>query len=130
MTDGSAGGAASGPRWYERAFYRVAYAEAARPRFALADGGRGVVVDCSESGVRYRPDPRQPLPVFGSIVEGRIAFAAGGPTPIAGRVIRVGRGEVALYLAPPGIPLRVLFAEQRALRERYAGGGEGGAAAP
>jgi hypothetical protein len=41
-------------------------------------------------------------------------------------VIRVARGEVALYLAPPGIPLRVLFAEQRALRERYAGGEAGG----
>jgi len=128
VTDGTAGGAAGGPRWYERAFYRVVYAEAARPRFALAEGGRGVVVDCSESGVRYRPDPRQPLPPFGSIVEGRIDFRAGAPTPVTGRVIRVARGEVALYLAPPGIPLRVLFAEQRALRERYAGAEEGGGA--
>ena len=44
-------------------------------------------------------------------------------------MIRVARGEVALYLAPPGIPLRVLFAEQRALRERFAGSEEGGGAA-
>jgi hypothetical protein len=107
------------PRWYERAFYRVAYAEQDRPRLALADGARGVVVDCSESGVRYRPDPRHPPPAFGAIVAGRIEFRAGRPTEISGRVIRVARGEVALYLAPPGIPMRVLFAEQRALRARY-----------
>ena len=114
------------PRWYERAFYRVAYAEQDRPRLALADGAWGVVVDCSESGVRYRPDPRRAPPAFGTIVEGRVEFRAGRPTEIAGRVIRVARGEVALYLAPPGIPLRVLFAEQRALRARYPMGGGGG----
>ena len=125
MTD-AAGGPAGGPRWYERAFYRVVSAEAARPRLVLADGGRGVVVDCSESGVRYRPDPRQPLPPFGAVVEGRIAFRAGAPAAITGRVIRVARGEVALYLAPPGIPLRVLYAEQRALRARFAAGEPGG----
>jgi hypothetical protein len=112
-------GGGDGPRWYERALYRVVYAEADRPRFLLGDGTTGVVVDCSESGVRYRPDPRQPLPAFGAIVEGRIAFRAGAATAIAGRVIRVARGEVALYLSPPGIPLRVIFAEQLALRARY-----------
>ena len=107
------------PRWYERALYRVVYAEADRPRFLVGDGTKGVVVDCSESGVRYRPDPRHASPTFGAIVEGRIEFRAGRPTEISGRVIRVARGEVALYLAPPGIPLRALFAEQRALRARY-----------
>ena len=115
-----------GPRWYERAFYRVLYAEADRPRLALSDGTRGVVVDCSETGVRYRPDPRLPLPAFGAVVEGRIHFHAGGVTDFTGRVIRVARGEVALYLPPPGIPLRTIFAEQRALRARYSlGEGDG-----
>ena len=108
-----------GPRWYERAFYRVAYAETDRPRLALKDGTRGVVVDCSETGVRYRPDPRHALPAFGVVVEGRIDFRAGGPVDFTGRVIRVAHGEVALYLPPPGLPLRAILAEQRALRARY-----------
>ena len=116
-------GPGEGPRWHERALYRVVYPEGDRPRVALPDGVRGVVVDCSESGVRYRPDPRHPLPAFGTVVEARIDFHAGGAVDVVGRVIRVARGEVALYLGAKGIPLRVVFAEQRALRARYPLGG-------
>ena len=109
-----------GPRWRERACHRVAYGEGDRPPLVLADGARGVVVDCSESGIRYRPHPRDPLPAFGTIVEGEVEFHAAGPTPFTGRVIRVSRDEVALYLPPPGgLPFRAILTEQRALRTRY-----------
>jgi hypothetical protein len=115
VTEGSGGRA-----WRDRAFHRLAYGAADRPRLVLADGARGTVMDCSETGVRYRPDPRDPLPTFGMIVEGEIDFRAAGPTPFTGRVIRVAPAEVALYLPPPGgIPFRAILAEQRALRARY-----------
>ena len=109
-----------GRRWRDRAFHRLTYGEADRPPLVLGDGARGAVVDCSEMGLRYRPHPRDPLPAFGAIVEGEIDFRAAGPTRVTGRVIRVSRDEVALYLPPPGgIPFRAILAEQRALRARY-----------
>jgi hypothetical protein len=109
-----------GGRRYERAFHRVSYGEPDRPPLVLDGGLRGMVADCSESGVRFRPHPRDPLPLFGALVAGRIDFRAAGPTPFAGRVVRVAADEVALYLPPPGgIPFRAILAEQRALRARY-----------
>ena len=114
-----------GRRWRDRAFHRLAFGEADRPRLVLADGARGVVMDCSEMGIRYRPHPRDPLPAFGMIVEGEVEFRVAGTTPFTGRVIRVSPEEVALYLPPPGgLPFRAILVEQRALRARYPFRGE------
>lgn len=122
MTEPGGGGAGGrGERQLrERAYHRLTYREGDRPPLRLADGTSGAVLDCSETGVRYRPHPRDPLPAFGTRVEGEITFRDAGPTPFAGRVIRVSRDEVALYLAPPGgLPFRAILAEERALRARY-----------
>ena len=113
-----------------RAFHRVVYPVPDRPRIVLADGTTGRVIDCSEHGLRYRPDrrpdARHPLPAFGVVLEARIEFLAAPDATVAGRVIRVDDGTVALYVASPPIPLNALFAEQRALRVRYPfGTGEG-----
>jgi hypothetical protein len=116
-----------GQGWRDRAFHRLTYAEPDRPPLQLDDGTRGAVVDCSEMGIRYRPHPRDPLPSFGAIVEGRVEFRAAGPTRFTGRVIRVSPAEVALYLPSPGnIPFRAILAEQRDLRARYPFDKDGG----
>jgi hypothetical protein len=102
-----------------RALYRVVYPAPDRPRLVLEDGATGRVLDCSERGLRYRPDPGQRPPAFGAVVAGRVELQRGEPAEVSGRVIRVSDGDVALRLEAPGLPLRAIFDEQRALRARY-----------
>src|SRR5688500_7912354 len=102
-----------------RALFRVAYPAAERPRFILEDGTVGRVMDCSELGLRYRLEGGDPHPRFGAVVAGRVEVRTGAPATVSGRVVRVGAGEIALQLAAPGLSLRIIFAEQRALRARY-----------
>jgi hypothetical protein len=102
-----------------RALFRVVYPAADRPRFLLEDGTVGRVVDCSELGLRYRMAGTDRPPAFGAVVAGEVEFRTEALAPVSGRVIRVVDREVALYLSTPGLSLRIILAEQRALRARY-----------
>jgi hypothetical protein len=95
------------------------YPAADRPRVLLEDGTVGRVVDCSELGLRYQMEGTGRPPAFGAVVAGQVEFRTEAHAPVSGRVIRVADGEVALHLATPGLSLRTILAEQRALRARY-----------
>jgi hypothetical protein len=133
---------------HERAHYRIEYPLRARPRFDASDGRHWPVDNCSESGFRFQTEGRlapDELPAVGSRVSGRITFRDGLAADVAGAVVRVARGDVAVKLDPPGVPLPIVWAEQRFLLAHYparfadnepadpddaAGGEGGGGAAP
>jgi hypothetical protein len=109
-----------------RAYYRVVYPERERPTFIIA--GRRLsdampVIDCSERGIRYeipleRLQPDQ-LPAVDDKIRGRVRFRDGTEIEIEGTVVRVAPPAIALKLQAPGVPLSVIFAEQRYLRTHY-----------
>lgn len=89
---------------------------------ALTDGTSGRLLDCSEDELRYRAREGHALPAAALIV-GEAQVRAGGAQPFRRTVIRVDERAVALRLVAPGLPLRALFAEQRAMLARYPGAG-------
>ncbi len=106
------------PRSYERSHYRIPYPFAEGPRLVV---GFHVckVLDCSERGLRFNALPHA-LPAAGSAVRGRLRFPRGAEIPIEGWVVRVDGTEVALRLAEPGVPFRVILQEQIYLRRMRA----------
>lgn len=106
---------------HERAHYRVAYPQAARPAFIPAGGDRAFpVVDCCETGIRFAPDhvdPEQASPGVG--VSGCLRFRDGETLPVEGVVVRIQDGEVAVHLRDTRIPLKRIISEQVFLRSRY-----------
>jgi hypothetical protein len=101
---------------HDRSHYRIEYPRRARPVLEL-DEVKYSVVDCSENGIRFksggvtfqRGDP----------VAGVIRFPGRGETPVAGVVVRVQEGHVALLLEETGIPFPMILSEQRYLRANY-----------
>ena len=105
----------------QRTHFRVVYPEQERPTFLSADGSASApVLDCSEGGLRIQLGPNQRTPAMRQPVSGRIRLRDGQEVPVQGSVVRVQGREVCLKLDRPGLPLSVIFSEQRFLRTRYA----------
>lgn len=96
--------------------YRIPYPTQERPTFE-AGGSEYDVIDCSETGIRYRV--RGVTPAIGTIQTGVIRFRRDDDVEVEGEVVRIIEGCVGLRLTPPGIPLRVIIAEQLFLRKHY-----------
>ena len=110
------------PYEFDRAHYRIEYPLRARPRFTAADGRTWPVDNCSELGFRYQTEGEvaaEALPPLGAAVRGRIEFRDGLGADVAGVVVRVASGDVAVRLDPPGVPLPIVWAEQRFLLAHY-----------
>lgn len=105
-----------------REHFRVIYPVMVQPRFEiLGERHAARILDCSESGVRYKPATGV-RPEVGSEVAGTLRFHPRRQAAVRGTVVRVGRNDVALVLVPPGIPLTTVFAEQRHLMRLYPDG--------
>ena len=101
-------------RSYERSYYRIPYPSFEGPRLVV---GFHVcqVLDCSERGLRFVA-PAHAVPEAGVAIRGRVRFPRGADVEVEGVVIRVDEREVALRLAEPGVPFRVILQEQIYLR--------------
>jgi hypothetical protein len=102
---------------FERKHFRIVFPPSERPRLVAPDGTRHVVMDCSETGFRYRPHGAE-LPEFGTSVEGVLHFRGGRRVAVVGTVVRHHEGDAGVELAGEGIPFPALWAEQRRLRRR------------
>ncbi|MBI3791255.1 MAG: PilZ domain-containing protein [Gemmatimonadetes bacterium] len=105
-----------------RAHYRIVYPPMVQPRLELVgvrDAAR--VLDVSESGLRFQPGDGT-FPAMGEIVTGRLRFHQRRQVDIAGEVVRIGARDVGVDLVSPGIPLAVIFSEQRHLMRLYPDG--------
>jgi hypothetical protein len=112
-----------------RQSFRIVYPSEARPAFAVAPanagpsdpGIRATVLDWSEFGLRVAwPCPRD-VPTAGTQLSGRIRLRTGHEVRLTGVVVRVEGQEIAMRLEGGGVPLAVLYAEQRYLRDTYPG---------
>lgn len=106
---------------HDRAHYRISYPAAARPHFLPQYAPTTLpVVDCSETGFRFRADAGAgALPAPGEQALGRIRFRSGAEVQVVGRVVRVQEDEVAVHLDESTIPFRVVLQEQVFLRQRF-----------
>ena len=97
-----------------RAVYRIIYPIPERPTITL---GEDVfpIVDCSELGLRFEV-PRDHVPDVGVVVHGHVTFRRGAEVPVAGEVVRLQDGTVALWFRNLGIPFGDILAEQKYLR--------------
>ena len=100
-----------------RAYFRVGYPLAERPRLILGDAIHQVL-DCSEGGFRFHSAGFPALEV-GSTIEGRIRFRRGAQVTVQGRVVWTQKGQVAVILTESRIPLSIIYDEQRYLRKHY-----------
>jgi hypothetical protein len=114
--------ALSGDGAEKRAHYRIVYPAMVQPRLDLVGMELpGKVLDVSEAGIRFLPgDGRRPS--VGDSVTGRIRFHQRRQLDIQGEVVRVGADGVGVDLVAPGIPLTIIFAEQRHLARLYPDG--------
>lgn len=79
-----------------RKHYRVTYPADLRPGLWIA-GRQLVLVDVSETGIRYLPaDPA--VLHLGAALAGDIRFHRGRTVPVEGRVVRLDGGEAAVQL--------------------------------
>src|SRR5271156_1322619 len=97
-----------------RAVYRVIYPIPERPVLTLGEDAFPII-DCSELGLRYEV-PRGYASAVGEMVHGHVTFRRGTEVPVAGEVIRLQDGTVALWFRDLGIPFGEMVAEQRYLR--------------
>ena len=102
----------------KRNAYRVVYPKIERPSF-IVNGASAPVLDCSESGLRVEVPAGHRCPRMGDTVSGHLRLRDGREVAVEGEVVRLRDHEVGLRLARPGIPLAVIFAEQRFLLSRY-----------
>jgi hypothetical protein len=102
----------------KRNSYRVVYPKTERPSF-IVNGASAPVLDCSESGLRVEVPAGHRYPRMGDLVSGHVRMRDGREIAVEGEVVRLRDQEVGLRLARPGIPLAVIFAEQRFLLARY-----------
>jgi hypothetical protein len=115
---------------FQRAHFRILYPIQGRPRLILPaeaepdehaetepEAVEFEVIDCSERGVRFRPQTAPPA--VGTEISGRVRFRSGAEVAVEGVVIRIQAGEVAVHLDRRPIPLGVIYDEQRFLRARF-----------
>jgi len=104
-------------KWpHERAFYRIEYPTRERPLFET-DSEVLDVIDACEFGIRIQL--RMARPQKGDPVQGTIRFRRGTEVTVEGVIVRIVDGYAAIELKPPGIPLRVIFDEQKFLLRHY-----------
>ena len=105
---------------HARAHYRLRFPDPERPVFVAGDRATHDVVDCSESGFRFRPPPHATsFPEVGAPARGEIRFRSGRVAEVAGVVVRVQDREIAVHLNQTGIPFGIVIHEQMFLRQRY-----------
>jgi len=97
-----------------RKHYRVVYPLTERPSFAF-DQTIYQVIECSERGLRFRAEERQP-PLY-SRVGGRLVLRHGLEIQVSGRVVRRSETFVALHLDLQPIPFVAVMREQLYLRK-------------
>ena len=102
---------------HDRAFYRLQYPPQAAPTF-VSGGATHPVIDIGEGGFRYSPTT-QPIPLAGEAVSGVLHFPEEDPLEVAGTVVRLQGGEIAVKCAPRPIPLALVLREQLRLRRRF-----------
>jgi hypothetical protein len=104
-------------KWpHERAYYRIEYPSRERPSLEMNDQVYEVI-DACETGIRYQLHGTRP--VKDDTIRGIVRFRRNDPVPVEGIVVRVTEGYAAVQLRPPGIPLKVIFDEQRFLLKHY-----------
>ena len=107
-----------------RQSFRVVYPVQARPAFVVAvehAAVRAALLDWSELGLRIAwPSPRD-VPAVGTGLSGQIQLRTGHELRVTGVVVRVDAQEIGVRLEGRGVPLAVLYAEQRYLRAAYPG---------
>jgi hypothetical protein len=104
----------------QRAHFRIPYPMQARPR-VVVPGEQEVqheVIDLCERGIRFAAT-REQMPRVGSEFRARIVFPRGVEVSVEGEVIRLQDGQVAVHLTRQGVPLGVIYDEQRFLRARF-----------
>ena len=107
------------PRTDERRWhYRIHYPERAMLGFEMA-GATLRVEDISETGMRYQLAEGEQAPEVDAEFAGVLKLHEGRATELHVVVARVQGRSVSCRLFPPGIPLNVMFAEQRWLLRRY-----------
>ena len=89
---------------FDREFYRLVYPVDAAPQFVEV-GLAHRVIDIGEGGFRYAPTSGV-IPVVGTEVKGTLQFPEDDPIEVAGTVVRVQAGEVAVRCVPRSIPMR------------------------
>ena len=104
----------------KRNAYRVVYPAVDRLAFVV-ENVKAPVLDCSENGLRVEVPEGHACPRMGDRVSGRLRLRDGREIAVQGDVVRVREREVGMRLVRPGIPLAVIFAEQRYLLARYPG---------
>lgn len=100
---------------YDRAYYRLVYPMALRPRLRIG-ALNYEVVDLSEQGVRFihaGPDG----PAVGATLQGRLRLPTGEVLDIEGTVVRVAAPSVAMTLTK-GVPFAVMIEQQRHINQR------------
>lgn len=100
---------------FDRAFYRLVYPMAFRPRF-LTEGRTFEVIDLSEQGLRFlHPGPDSPK--VGTPLAGVVRLPTGEALAVEGAVVRLALPSVALELVK-GIPYSVMIEQQRFINQR------------
>lgn len=102
---------------HNRAHYRIRYPVEVRPVYRTSCGEEHSVVDCSGQGLHYVAAGL--TPEIGAATAGTIRFQTGDEIRVAGTVVRVRAGEVAVHLTERDIDWRVIFREQKFLLQRY-----------
>lgn len=102
---------------FDREFFRLQYPVDAAPKFVEAGLGHRVV-DIGEGGFRYAPTEGV-IPAEGTPVKGTLEFPDEDPLEVAGVVVRIQSGEVAVHCTPRGIPMALVIREQLRVRRRY-----------
>ena len=84
----------------------------------MVDGIAHEVLDCSESGMRYRLATDEPA-MYGQEIRGLVQFRRGTEIQVEGRIVRIDGEFAALHFNALGIPFGIILAEQRDLLRRY-----------
>ena len=105
-------------QFQRRKHYRIHYPKRERPTL-LMNGEDLEILDCSESGVKYKWS--HDTPELGSLVRGRIRFLIGEHVEIEGVILRVEDENVCVQLTESSIPFKITLAEQRYLKKHYLG---------
>lgn len=104
-------------RWH----YRIRYPDRVVPQLVVgAAGGTPCrVVDISEGGLRFLLGAGEKPPEADAEFGATLRLHEGREVALRCTVLRVDGRTVSCRLAPPGVPLNVMFAEQRWLLRRY-----------
>lgn len=109
----------------KRQHYRVEYPVVDRPGFT-SGAIHGLVLDCSESGVRIElaPIPKDVVIKKGERMAGTVRFMRGEMADVAGEVMRYEEDILVLRLDRQRIPFGKILREQWWLRAKYPWRGE------